>query len=224
MQEPFNEANEFAVYFEIQTQMREKVIKVDQLDAPIKFVAGVDVAYDEAANKMIGAAVVLDSETLEVVDQAIHEMDITFPYVPGLFSFREIPALKEAIQQLTTKPSLIICDGHGIAHPKNVGMATHLGIELDIPTIGCGKTKLVGDYDRSTLDENRGAIQELVWNDEVVGVALRTQEKIKPVFVSIGHRISLPTAMHWVLKMCPAYRLPETTRQADQLVNKMMKN
>ena len=219
----FEEAKEFAIYFDIQNQMRKKVIKEDRFDTPIDFIAGVDVAYNERSNKMIGAAVVLDAQTLVVVDQATHEMEITFPYVPGLFSFREIPALKEAIQKLSIQPSLIICDGHGIAHPKNVGMATHLGIELDIPTIGCGKTKLVGDYDRSTLAEHRGAIHELSWKDELVGVALRTQDNIKPVFVSIGHRISLATAIEWVLKLCPSYRLPETTRQADQLVNKLMK-
>jgi len=183
----------------------------------------VDVAYNEQENRMVGAIVILDADSLEVVEKASHEMEITFPYVPGLFSFREIPPILEAHKKLKIKPDLIVCDAQGIAHPKNMGMASHLGLELAIPTIGCAKKRLVGVYDKSKLDQKRGAIEHLIWGSEIVGVALRTQDNIKPMFVSIGHKICLETAIKWVLKLCSKYRQPETTRQADQLVNQLMK-
>ena len=211
-------------YYTEQEKLAKQVITTNQLQLPIKYVAGVDVAYDEVKNKMVGAIVVLDAITLETVEQTHHIMDITFPYVPGLFSFRETPAIIEAFKKVKTKVDLIICDAQGIAHPKGIGMATHLGIELDIPTIGCAKKKLIGTYDRSTLGKNRSDQQEMIWNDEVIGVALRTQNDVKPMFVSIGHKVDLKTSIEMVLKFAPKYRLPETTRQADQLVNGLLKN
>lgn len=221
--ELFNENPEFKHFFDLQNNLREKVIKEDQLPTPIKYVAGVDVAYDDASDKMIGAIVVLDSITFKVVEEVSHEMEITFPYVPGLFSFREIPPLIEAFKKLTIKPDLIVCDAQGIAHPKGMGMATHLGIELNIPTIGCAKKRLVGNYDKSILGLKRGDSQELIYNDVLVGKALRTQDSTNPMYVSIGHKISLNTAIYWILKLTPDYRLPETTRQADHLVNSLLK-
>ncbi len=218
----YKEDNNYLPYYLEQEELAKQVITTNQLQNPIQHVAGVDVAYDEDNNKMVGAVVVLNTNTLEVVEQAHHIMDITFPYVPGLFSFRETPSIIEAFKKVKTKVDLIICDGHGIAHPKGIGMATHLGIQLDIPTIGCAKKKLVGMYDKSTLGSSRGDQQELIWNHKIVGVALRTQDDIKPMFVSIGHKIDLETAVDIVLKFCPTYRLPETTRQADQLVNSLL--
>lgn len=218
------EDNDYQPYYTQQKTLAKQVIKTNQLRSPIQYVAGVDVAYDESNNKMVGAIVLLDATTIEVKEQAHHIMEITFPYIPGLFSFREIPPILEAFKKLETKPDLIICDAQGIAHPKGVGMATHLGIQLDIPTIGCAKKKLIGSYDKSTLGQNRGAQQELIWEDEIVGVALRTQDEIKPMFVSIGHKIDLKTSIEMVLKFTPKYRLPETTRQADQLVNGLLSN
>lgn len=173
---------------------------------------------------MIGAIVVLNAQTHEVIEQTFHEMEITFPYIPGLFSFREIPPLIEAFKKLTIKPDLIVCDAQGIAHPKGVGMATHLGIELNIPTIGCAKKRLVGSYDKTLLGLKRGDTQELIYNNVLVGKTLRTQDNTNPMYVSIGHKISLETAIDWVLKLTPDYRLPETTRQADHLVNSLLKN
>ena len=214
---------DFMPYYYLQTQMKEQVVKEDQLSEHIKYIAGVDVAYNELEQRMVGGIVVLDASTLEVVDKASYEMEITFPYVPGLFSFREILPVVEAFKKLHTKPDLIVCDAQGIAHPKNVGMATHLGIELDIPTIGCAKKRLVGVYEREALGKNRGDFQELNWNNEIVGRALRTQNDTNPMFISICHKISLETACEWVLKLCNQYRLPETTRQADQLVNSILK-
>jgi deoxyribonuclease V len=222
--ELFNEEQEFKQYYDLQNNLRDKVIKQDQLPEIIKYIAGVDVAYNDGSDKMIGAIVVLNAQTYEVVEQAFHEMEITFPYVPGLFSFREIPPLIEAFKKLTIKPDLIVCDAQGIAHPKGVGMATHLGIELDIPTIGCAKKRLVGSYDKTLLGQKRGDTQELIYNNVLVGKTLRTQDNTNPMYVSIGHKISLETAINWVLKLTPDYRLPETTRQADHLVNSLLKN
>ncbi|NDV70035.1 deoxyribonuclease V [Dysgonomonas sp. 25] len=206
-----------------QERLREKVITENKLSKDIKYIAGVDVAYHDLSQKMVGAAVVLDAETLNVVDSAVHMMEVTFPYVPGLFSFREIPPIKEAYKKLKIFPDLIVCDGQGIAHPKNIGMASHLGIELDIPTIGCAKKHLVGYYEKEKLGKERGDCEDLIWDDRIVGKALRTQKNINPLFISIGHKIDLDTAIQWILKLTPQYRLPETTRQADHLVNQYLK-
>ena len=207
-------------YFIKQEQIKRQVSQTDEL-AEVKFVAGADVAYNELEQRMVGALVVLDACTLEVVDQAIHEMDITFPYVPGLFSFREVPPLVEAYQKLQIKPDLIVCDGHGVAHPKGAGMASHLGIELDVPTIGCAKSRLIGGYDE--VGATRGSFSALILGEKEIGRVLRTQDHVKPMFVSVGHKVSLDTACEWVLKLCPEYRQPETTRRADALVRTVMK-
>lgn len=210
-------------YERLQESLASNVIKEDELPENIRYIAGADVAYDTDKEEMIGAIVVLDVETLEVVAQASHRMGITFPYIPGLFSFREIPALIEAYKKLEIKADVLVCDGQGIAHPKQIGMASHLGLVLDIPTIGCAKKRLVGAYDSAQLGTDRGAIFPLLESEETLGVALRTQEGVKPMFVSIGHKISLASAIKWVLHLCRDYRLPETTRQADQLVNQLRK-
>jgi deoxyribonuclease V len=173
---------------------------------------------------MVGAIVVINVETFEVIEQAFHKMKINFPYIPGLFSFRETPPLIEAFKKLSHKPDLIICDGHGIAHPKAAGMASHLGVELNIPTIGCAKKRLIGFYEKEKLNPARGSMEDLIWNSMMIGKVLRTQHNIKPVFVSIGHKVTLDTATNWVLKMAPKFRLPDTTRFADQLVNSLLKN
>ena len=218
------EDKQYKAYYDIQKELRTRVIHTDVLPAKIKYIAGTDVAYNDEDNSMIGAVVILDAETLKVIETAHHEMKTTFPYVPGLFSFREIPALLEAFKKLKTQPELIVCDAQGIAHPYGLGMATHLGLELDIPTIGCAKKRLIGEYDKSKLPTERGAIQSLFFEGKEICAALRTQDGIKPMFVSIGHKVSLETALNWVLKLCPKYRLPETTRQADQLVNRLRAN
>lgn len=218
-----NEAEYLKPYFREQEDLIQKISTTNELPQTIKYVAGVDVAYNEEENKMVGAVVVLDAETLEVVEQAYHFMEIVFPYVPGLFSFREIPPLLKAIEKLEIKPDLIVCDGHGIAHPKGVGLASHLGVKLDIPTIGCAKKRLVGVYDKSKVGLERGSVQDLILEDKVIGIALRTQEDVKPMFVSIGHKVNLETAKKWTLKLCSKYRLPETTRQSDHVVNSLLK-
>lgn len=214
------ESSDFVKFYREQERLSNQVISVDRI-GQVQKVAGADVAYNELKQRMVGALVVLDAESLEVVDQATHEMDITFPYVPGLFSFREVPPLVEAYKKLKVKPDLIVCDGHGVAHPKGAGMASHLGIELDIPTIGCAKSRLVGGYDE--VNRDRGSFSSLMLGENEIGRVLRTQDNVKPMFVSIGHKVSLDAACEWILRLCPKYRQPETTRKADALVRTIMK-
>lgn len=218
----FNGDRDLLHYHLLQKQMAAQVIQSNELPNPIRYVAGTDVAYNELTLRMVGAIVVLDANTLEIVDQAIHEMEITFPYIPGLFSYREVPPLKEAYDKLRIKPDIIICDGHGVAHPNGMGMASHLGVELNIPTIGCAKSRLLGHYE--PIGPNRGDFSALEYDSHVVGRVLRTQNGINPVFVSVGHKITLESACDWVLKMSAKYRLPETTRMADQLVRTKLKD
>jgi deoxyribonuclease V len=200
----------------IQQELRQRVIVYDDLPQSVRIIAGADVEYDKHSDRIAGAIVLLDATTKAVLDVATHVMTASFPYVPGLFSFREMPPLVAAYRKLRSQPDVIICDGQGLAHPRRFGLACHLGIELDVPTIGCGKTRLVGRYENLALE--RGATSPLVdeLTGEVLGVALRTQPAINPLFVSVGHRVSLITAQELVLTMSESVRLPETTRQADK--------
>ncbi|MCP1308097.1 deoxyribonuclease V [Paenibacillus tyrfis] len=203
----------------LQQELSLKIVKEDQL-TKVSYVAGVDVAYSEHSDKLIAAVVILEASSLRLVESVVVEDTVHFPYIPGLFSFREIPPLLKAFKQIKTPPQLIVCDGQGMAHPRRFGLASHLGVLFDLPTIGCGKTKLLGEFQDPEI--KRGSSSPLVDHGEVIGAVLRTQDNVKPIFVSIGHRISLTTACEWILKLSPKYRLPETTRQADQLVNKVL--
>ncbi|MCP4325974.1 MAG: deoxyribonuclease V [Psychromonas sp.] len=204
---------------QLQAELANKVIKKDQHNE-IKYIAGVDVAYAKETDKLVAAVVILDAESFELIETVIAEDIEQFPYIPGLFSFRELPSLIKAFAKLTHIPDLVVCDGQGYAHPRRFGLACHLGVIFDIPTIGCGKNRLLGTHD--DVDSQRGAITSLVNNDEVIGNVLRTQNNIKPIYVSIGHKVSLETATEWVLKLANQYRLPETTRMSDQAVKKAM--
>lgn len=202
----------------LQNELAAKVIKEDRLDK-IRYVAGVDVAYEKYSDRLAAAVVLLNASSLDVVETVTAEDSAQFPYIPGLFSFREIPPLIKAFSKLQHTPDLVICDGQGIAHPRRFGLASHLGLIFDIPTIGCAKTSLIGEHGKP--DDERGSIVPLVLDNEVIGNVLRTQDHIKPVYVSVGHRISLTTACEWILQLTPAYRLPETIRQADQTVRSL---
>ncbi|NRD76984.1 deoxyribonuclease V [Bacillus sp. BRMEA1] len=204
---------------ELQRNLAQKVITEDRLD-PILHVAGIDVAYSKNTDTVIAGIVILEFDSLKVVESVVFEDTVRFPYIPGLFSFRELPPIIKAFEKINTIPQLIVCDGQGIAHPRRFGLACHLGILYDIPTIGCGKTKLIGNF--TEPDSYRGASSPLVDKHEIIGNVLRTQKNINPIFVSIGHRISLTTSCELILKLSPNFRLPETTRQADQLVKKTM--
>lgn len=204
---------------DLQRQLVSRVERNDRL-GEIRTVAGVDVAYDKHSARLVAAAVVLNAASLTVIEQATAEDVVQFPYIPGLFSFRELPPIAMALQRLKITPDLIVCDGQGIAHPRRFGLACHVGVLFDVPVIGCSKTLLLGTHE--AVGSKRGDYAPLIDNGEKVGCALRTQNGIKPVYVSTGHRISLPTACEWVLRLCNKYRLPETTRHADQLANKSL--
>jgi deoxyribonuclease V len=200
----------------VQQELSQRVIRDDDLPQPVRVMAGADVEYDKHSNSIAGAIVLLDADTRAVLEVAAHVMTATFPYIPGLFSFREMPPLLAAYQKLRLRPDVIVCDGHGLAHPRRFGLACHLGVELNVPAIGCGKTRLIGRYEGLALE--RGATTPLLdeLTGEVLGVVLRTQAGINPLFVSVGHRVALETAARLVLSLSEAVRLPETTRQADK--------
>jgi deoxyribonuclease V len=183
--------------------------------APHRYIAGLDVAYAVGSTRVAGAVVVLDADTLAVEDMATAVMDVEFPYVPGLLAFRELPALITALSELTVEPDVLVCDGYGIAHPRRFGLACHLGVLAGKPMLGVAKTAFVGRF--AEPGEQRGAAAELVHGGAVVGAALRTQHATKPVFVSPGHLVTVEDATRLALRLAPKYRLPETTRLADQL-------
>jgi deoxyribonuclease V len=182
-------------------------------------VAAMDVSYDRRSPWMFAGVVVLRLSGFELVEQAAVCCRSRFPYVPGLLSFRESPAGLEAWGRLRTRPDCLICDGHGYAHPRRFGFACHFGLLVDLPTIGCAKRVLVGDYREP--GPRRGSTADLVLEDEVIGTAVRTREGASPVFVSVGHRISLARAVAIVLATSPRYRIPEPIRQAHALVNRL---
>jgi deoxyribonuclease V len=164
------------------------------------------------------AVVLLVYPSLEPVEQVTTQFPLSFPYVPGLLSFREAPAILAALEQLGTSPDVLLVDGHGYAHPRRFGLACHLGVWLDIPSIGCAKSILVGE--QAPLDETAGSSAEMLDDGEVIGLAVRTRQKVKPVYVSIGHRVDLDSAMRIVLVCRRGYRLPEPARLAHQLATK----
>jgi deoxyribonuclease V len=206
---PSTEAEAVAV----QERMRP-LVRFDGEPVEVRTAAGLDVAYDESAGELVAAVVVLDVPALSVVDSAVVRGRAEFPYVPGLFAFREAPPLLAALQELSVIPDVLVCDGQGLAHPRRFGLACHLGVLTDLPAIGVGKTPM-GHYDPPA--EPRGAWTSIEMDGEEVGRALRTRPGIKPVFVSVGHRYRLDAACDLVLDLSPRYRLPETTRAADRL-------
>lgn len=200
----------------IQQQLRDQVITQDQLGT-VNLVAGVDVGFESGGAITRAAVAVLSFPDLKLVEQAIARLPTSFPYVPGLLSFREIPAVLEALAQLQTPPDLLLCDGQGIAHPRRLGIASHLGLLVDLPTVGVGKSLLVGKYDEPPND--RGAWTPLQHRDETIGAVLRTRPGTKPLYISSGHRVSLPTAIDYVMRCTTKFRLPETTRFAHKLAS-----
>jgi deoxyribonuclease V len=190
-------------------------------DVRPRYIAGVDVSVNRWAKTGTGAVVVLDYPGLNVVEIRIVTNSIPFPYVPGLLSFREIPLLLPAFEKLTIKPDLCIVDGQGIAHPRRFGLAAHLGLYLNIPTIGCAKSRLCGRHEEPVSEA--GSITELRDRQEIIGMVVRTRTNVKPVYVSIGHKIDLDAAVCWVLNCCRGYRLPEPTRLAHQAAGGSLK-
>ena len=201
----------------IQEKLRYQVITEDQLSEPIQYVAGVDMGFEADGTISRAAVAVLSFPDLQVIETSLAHRPTTFPYVPGFLSFREIPAVLDALEKITTIPDIILCDGQGIAHPRRLGIASHLGLLIDMPTIGVAKSLLVGKHEE--LPEIKGSKQPLIYKGETIGAVLRSRTGVKPLYISSGHRISLPTAIDYVLRCTPKYRLPETTRIADKLAS-----
>ncbi|MEE6257265.1 endonuclease V [Plantactinospora sonchi] len=199
----------------VQDRLRPMVDLVGPGPTTPRTVAGLDVAYAEDGDRLAAAVTVLDATTLAVLDAVVLPGRAAFGYVPGLFAFRELPTLLAALDRLTVAPELLVCDGHGLAHPRRFGLACHLGVLTGLPAIGVGKTPLVGRWEEP--GRPRGSWSPLLDGADEVGRVLRTQDGIKPVFVSVGHRMGLDNAVAQVLNLARRYRLPETTREADRL-------
>jgi len=196
----------------LQKELAAQVIFEKQL-GPVASVAGVDVSL--RSGKARAAVVVLNYPELEPADYTTAVRPVAFPYIPGLLSFREGPVILDALSKLAARPELLIFDGQGQAHPRRLGIASHIGLLTDLPTIGCAKSRLCGRHDEPGL--KRGSHALLVDQDEVIGAVVRTRTRVKPVYVSPGHRVDLPTSIEYVLACCRGYRLPETTRWAHRV-------
>lgn len=202
----------------LQKELRSQVSLVP-LEKDIRTVAGADISFNKFSEIVYAGIVVLSYPGLEVIETATAVSRITFPYIPGLLAFREVPAVQEAWQKLAAKPDVLVMDGHGIAHPRRIGIATHFGILENTPTLGCAKSLLSGNFTMPGND--RFAESELVYRGETVGVALRTKTNCRPVFISPGHLVTLQQSVEIVKNCTGAYRVPEPTRQAHLLVNRL---
>ena len=196
---------------DLQLRLASQVSRSNEVATP-RFIAGVDISAGKAQRMATGAVVVLEYPELRLVETEVAQGELDFPYIPGLLSFRESPLVLAACQRLSVTPDLILVDGQGIAHPRRMGIASHLGLLLDTPTIGCAKSRLCGSHEEP--GDKPGSYSELVDNGEAIGAVLRTKLGTKPIYVSIGHKVDLETAIYWVLKCCRGYRLPEPTRLA----------
>lgn len=197
---------------EFQKKLAKEIIQNRPINN-VSSIAGIDVGF--TTENAIAAAIVLDFQTMERIDQAVAVLPISFPYVPGLLSFREGPVVLKAIKELKIVPDVIMMDGQGIAHPRRLGIASHIGLILGMPTIGCGKSRLCGHHEEP--NNRRGSQVPLIDKDEIIGSVLRTRTGVRPVYVSVGHLINLLSCIDIVLKCCPKFRLPEPLRQAHHL-------
>ena len=202
----------------LQEALAAHIVETDDY-GPVHFVAGADISFDKASPTLFAAVVVWDVKTRRVVEISGVEKETTFPYIPGYLSFREIPPLLEAFKRLEVTPDLIVCDGQGRAHPRRFGIACHLGLWLNIPSIGCGKTRLIGEHREP--GPKRGSFTQLRDKGELIGEVVRTRDKVKPLYVSVGHRVSQVAARRWILKLARTYRQPEVIRAAHNEVNRM---
>ena len=195
----------------IQSELSARVSRRGKVGSP-RCVAGVDISTTRGDDTARAAVVALSYPEMQIVDTRVVERQVTFPYVPGLLSFREAPLIISACEELEVEPDLILVDGQGIAHPRRLGLASHLGLLWDKPTIGCAKSRLCGEHQPVPVDA--GAHAKIADRGEVIGAAVRTKRNVKPVYVSIGHKIELGAAIQWVLRCCRGRRLPEPTRLA----------
>ncbi|MCG6535108.1 MAG: deoxyribonuclease V [Syntrophales bacterium LBB04] len=208
----------------IQQRLKDMLILQDEPVVPrrMETVAGADISCTRGSDVLFAAVILFSYPSLEILEEVRFSERTECPYIPGLLSFREGPVLLKAFSILRRSPDFIIFDGQGIAHPRGIGLASHMGLCLDVPSIGCAKTILVGAH--SEIGTERGCRTDLLWKNMLVGTALRTRTGVKPVFVSQGHRITLGSAVDLVLSCCQGYRLPEPVRRAHLVVNEMRKS
>lgn len=200
----------------IQKRLRAS-LRITAEPLKVNRIAGVDVGFEDGGETTRAAIVVLDAQTLGVLEQTIARLPTSMPYIPGLLSFREVPAVMLALGQLAKPPDLLMCDGHGIAHPRRMGIACHLGLLTNLPSLGVAKSRLTGSH--AEVPDQRGAWTPLLQGEETLGAVLRSRVNVKPIYISAGHRINLETAIDWTLHCLTRYRLPETTRAADKLAS-----
>jgi deoxyribonuclease V len=205
---------------EIQRELAA-MVSVTSAVGEVRFIAGMDISASRARGMATGAAVVLRYPELELAEVKVVQKPVTFPYVPGLLSFRESPLVLAACEELSITPDLVLVDGQGYAHPRRMGLACHLGLLLDTPTIGCAKSRLCGQHQEPGNEP--GNYTELVDNGEVIGAVVRTRKGASPLYVSIGHKVDLKTAIQWVLACCRGYRIPEPLRLAHQAAGGYLK-
>lgn len=203
----------------VQDELAQRVRLRDEFAKPLRTVAGFDVGFEDDGATTRAAAVLLDADTLQTLETRIARVPTRMPYIPGLLSFRELPALLEVLSQLPQQPDLCFIDGHGIAHPRRLGVAAHFGVATGLPTIGVAKQVLVGTT-ATSLHEMRGAFTTLRDKDERIGWALRSKPGCLPLIVSPGHRVAMATAPEMVMRFVTTYRLPEPTRLADRLASR----
>lgn len=225
MPEPASSANPFpgwdgsiAGARTLQARLAARVVLEDRFATPLRTVAGFDVGFEDGGDTVRAAAVLLDAETLQVLDAQVAQLPTSMPYVPGLLSFRELPALLQALERLSVSPDLAMVDGQGIAHPRRLGIAAHFGVATGLPSLGVAKKRLVGHYDEP--GPNPGDRSRLVDHGQTLGYALRSKARCNPLIVSPGHRVSLETAVRLVLRFLDGYRLPAPTHRADRLASR----
>ncbi|HOD35711.1 MAG TPA: deoxyribonuclease V [Syntrophales bacterium] len=204
----------------IQRSLREKLrLNENLLSGRIRYVGGADISYTRGDDRFFAAVVILEWPSLRTVEEATHFEKVRFPYIPGLLSFREGPPLIRAFEKLNRAPDVVLFDGQGIAHPRGLGLASHMGLLLSVASVGCAKTKLVGEHDE--VGEATGDYAELFLEGRAVGAVVRTKERVKPIYVSQGHRVGFLQSIRLALSCCRGYRIPEPVRQAHLLVNRM---
>lgn len=209
----------YADALSIQYKLAREIVLDDGRASKLKKIAGADISYSKNDDLFFAGVVVLDADTLNIIEEAGAMERVSFPYIPGLLSFREAPALIKAFEKVRSKPDVIMFDGQGIAHPRRLGLASHMGLFLDVPSLGCAKKKLVGEFEEPGI--KKGSYSELIHRGDKIGAVLRTKDNVKPVFISPGHRIGIARSIETVFLCCNGYRIPEPTRQAHLLVNRL---
>jgi len=202
----------------IQETLKERIVLKNTF-LKVNAIGGGDVAYSMDKKSLFGAIAVLSFPSMELIDTATTYGKVSFPYIPGLFGFREGPILIKAFQGLRVRPDLLILEGHGIAHPRRLGLASHVGLWLDLPTIGCGRTPLLKEFELP--GPSKGSFKWVYLKGKRVGAVVRTRQAVKPVFVSPGHRIDFNTSIQMILETCRGFRIPEPLRKAHHLSKEM---